>query len=330
MTCLRNIFFTLMFLRILVCSAQAEVSSINFAHQNGWAYLPFYVMKELHLVEKRAKELRINLKTDYKNLGSAGVIRDAMIAKQVQFGALGVPTLVILADKTFDNKSLGMLKIVSNIVSLPMDLNTREDVTRVCDLKGKIALPTIKTSVQAVTLQMAADQQCRNPYAVDDKTVSMTHPDAMQEVLTGQISSHFTSPPFQEIELKEGKGKIKKLLNSYEVLRGQTSFILLTAFDKFAEENPTVYKAVTLAFEDALNWINEDKKRAAQLYIKSERPKESLEEITAQLSDPDVLFASTPNRIAVYAKFMHKIGTVKRDLDWKTMSMSNLHDKQGS
>ena len=124
----------------------------------------------------------IDLKAEYKNLGTPGVIRDAMLAGQVQFGAVGVPTLITLADKT----NLEW-KTVGNIVSVPMNVNTNNASAKtVCDIKGKIALPTIKTSVQAVTLQMAAKAQCGGATALDPKTVSMTHPDGMQIKVTRQ------------------------------------------------------------------------------------------------------------------------------------------------
>lgn len=312
----------------------AEVKSVTFAHQNGWAYLPLYVMDKLDLVEKHAKAKNIDVKAEYKNLGSPGVIRDSLISGGVHFGAVGVPTLISLADKTD-------FKMAANIVSLPMYLNTREDVKSVCDLKGKgkIALPTIKVSVQAVTLQMATDKYCKDPLFLDDQTVSMTHPDAMQALLSNQVSSHFTSPPFQYIELEKGKDleaekgmvKVKKLVDSYDVLGGKTSFIMLVGSDKFRVENPKVYEVVVAAFEEALKWINDNKKDAAKLYIEAEKSKETEADVLKQISDPNVVWDSTPDRVGVYAKFMfEKAKSVKKDMDWKFLSMPNLHGKKGS
>ncbi|MES2206327.1 MAG: ABC transporter substrate-binding protein [Pseudomonadota bacterium] len=305
--------------------ASAEVNTVSFAHQNGWAYTTLYVMQEQHLVEKQAKLAGIELKADYKNLGSPGVIRDALIAKQVQFGAVGIPTLITLADKT--NREY---QAVGNIVSLPMYLNTTEQVKSVCDIKGKIALPTIKTSVQAVTLQMAAKQQCGNALALDSKTVSMTHPDGMASLLNGQVAAHFTSPPFQYVELEESQGKVKRLLNSYDVLGGKTSFIVLVGSNSFRQENPKAFIAVTKAFEEAQNWISSHRAEAAALYVKSEKPRESVADVTKQMASPEVLFDVTPNRIGVYARFMHEIGTVKHSLSWQELTMPNLHTKSGS
>src|SRR5205085_1694119 len=73
--------------------------------------------------------------------------------------------------------------------------------------KDKIALPAVKVSIQAVTLQMAAEkvfgegQQNR----LDSLTVSMSHPDAQVALLSGasEVTAHFSSPPFQYQQLKK-------------------------------------------------------------------------------------------------------------------------------
>jgi hypothetical protein len=43
-----------------------------------------------------------------------------------------------------------------------------------------------------------------------------------------------------------------------------------------------------------------------------------------------MIFDTTPNRIGVYAQFMKEIGTVKHNMSWKDLSMSNLTGRKGS
>lgn len=323
---MKKIAAMLLTLGLTSASAFAETSSVTFAHQFGWSYTPFYVMKELKLVEKHAQKHGIELSAEYKNLGTPGVIRDAMLAGQVQFGAVGVPTLISLADKT-DLQ----WKAVGNIVSVPMNVNTTDAQAKtVCDLQGKIALPTIKTSVQAVTLQMAAKAQCGSATYLDSKTVSMTHPDGMASLLNGQVDTHVTAPPFNQTEIERGAGKVRALTDSYKILGGPTSFILLVGNEQFRAENPKAYAAVSGAFEEAVTWINEHKQEAAALYVKSEKTTESVESVMKQISAPETIFDTTPNRIGAYSKFMKDVGTVKKDMTWKDLSMPNLHGKKGS
>jgi NitT/TauT family transport system substrate-binding protein len=183
-------------------AAHAEVAEVTLAYQFGWSYTTLRAMEKQNLVEKHAKAAGIDVKANYKNMGTPAVIRDGMLAGQVNFGAVGVPTLITLADKTN-----GEFKALGNIVSVPMNFNVNvsANVTNLCEMKGKIALPTVKSSVQAVTLQMAAKQKCGDPFKLDANTVSMTHPDAMSALLNGQVDAHLTSPPFNDLEVSEAR-----------------------------------------------------------------------------------------------------------------------------
>jgi NitT/TauT family transport system substrate-binding protein len=309
----------------LSAPSHAEAQNITFGYQFGWSYTPLHVMETQHLVEKRAKALGVDVAVSFKNLGSPGVIRDGMIAGQVQFGAVGVPTLISMADKT----NLEW-KAVGNIVSVPMNVNTNGPAKTLCDIKGKIALPTIKSSVQAVTLQIAAKKQCGGSFALDAQTVSMTHPDGMSTLLNGQAEAHFTSPPFNDLEIASGNGKVRKLADSYEILGGKTSFILLVGSDAWRKANPKAYQAVSEAFEEAVKWTAEHPREAASLYVSEEKSKESVDEVVRQMSAPTTLFNTTPNRIGVYSSFMKEIGTVKREMSWRDLSMPELHGRDGS
>lgn len=305
--------------------AKAEAPTVNIGYQYGLSYVVFHVMEKQNLVEKHAKAAGIDLKAEYRNMGSPGTMRDSMIAGQTDFGAIGVPALATMADKTN-----GEFKAAANIVSVPMILNTTEDVKSICDLKGKIAMTTIKSSVYAIALQMAAKQKCGDPFALDANTVSMTNPDGMAALLNGQVSSHYSAAPFSDLEIKGGKGKIKTILNSYDTMGGPAALIVLAGKDSYRVANPKVFAAVVGALEEASKWVKEHKKEAAELYIQEERSKESVEAVTAQLSSPDVIFDTTPKQIGAYSKFMKEIGTVKKEMDWKFLSMPNLHGRNGS
>ena len=84
------------------------------------------------------------------------------------------------------------------------------------------ALPAVKISVQALTLQMAAEKQLgADKFGIlDRQTVSMPHPEAMQALLSGrtEITSHFASMPFLWIEEKDPK--VRTILSSYDVVGG--------------------------------------------------------------------------------------------------------------
>lgn len=309
-------------------AAKAEVGSVLIGVQNGVAYIPFHVMADQQLIEKHAKALGIELKGEVRNLGSAQFVRDALIAGQIQFGVAGPPTLVTMHDKTG-----GDIKAVGAVVSLPMYLNTTNPkIKTVCDFGpgDKIALPTVKSSVQAVALQIATKELCGDPFRDDTYTVSMAHPDGYNALMSGTVNSHMTTPPFSFNELERGKGKVRRVLNSYDLFGGKSTLVLLLASDKFRLANPKAYQAVSEAFAEATAYVRDNPRPAAELYLKAEKSNETLDEVMKQLSSPEIEYTTVPATVGRYASFMHEIGTVKSLYDLKALSMPDLYGKGGS
>src|SRR5213078_807278 len=115
--------------------------------------------------------------------------------------------------------------------SLPLYLNTiNPAIKTVADFspKDKIALPAVKVSIQAVVLQMAAARLFGGT----------------------EITAHFTNSPFQEQELQDTR--VRRILNSYDVLGGPATLNSLYAAAKFRAENPRVYAAVVGALREAM------------------------------------------------------------------------------
>src|SRR6185312_3884163 len=110
---------------------------------------------------------------------------------------------------------------VGAINSMPLYLNTRNPAVKTLkDFtdKDRIALPAVKVSIQAVTLQMAAEQAFGpgQQNKLDQLTVSMKHPDALAALLSGrsEVTAHFGSAPFQYQELEDKRAH--RVLNSYD------------------------------------------------------------------------------------------------------------------
>ncbi len=132
--------------------------------------------------------------------------------------------------------------------------------------KDKIALPAVKVSIQAVTLQMAAEKAFGEGQQnkLDHLTVSMSHPDAQTALLSGrsEITAHLGSPPFQYQELEQ-QG-MHKVFSSYDVLGGPATFNVVWTTTKFHDENPKLYAAFVAALDEATATINRDKRAAAR------------------------------------------------------------------
>ena len=314
--------------------AAAEVSELKVAEQFGISYLPLMIMEEQKLVEKYARANGVaDLQVGWAKFAGGNVMNDALLSGSLHFASGGVAPMVTLWARTRGNLDV---KAVSAINSMPLYLNTRNPAVKsIGDFteKDKIALPAAKVSIQAVTLQMAAEQAFGSgqQYRLDPLTVTLSHPDAQAALLSSasEISAHFSSPPFQYQQL--ARPGIHTVLNSYDVLGGPATFNLVWTTSKFRAENPKVYDAFVKALDEAMTIINRDRRAAAEAYLRISKDKDSLEAITAMLNDPRIVFTTTPQNVMKYVDFMAKVGSIKvRPNSWKDLFFPNVHNLPGS
>jgi NitT/TauT family transport system substrate-binding protein len=314
-------------------SVRAEADEIRIARQYGLGYLQLMLMEHDHLFEKHAKALGFgDLKARWVTLGGGSVANDALLSGSVDIIGGGIGAFVTLWEKT--RGSLGV-KSPGALASFPMLLNSNNPAVKsIKDLtdKDKIALPAIKISPQAVTLQAAAaqiwgfDQYAR----LDHLTVTLPHPEAMQALTSGrsEVTAHFATPPFMYQEIKDRK--VHTILNSVDVWGSQTATITWTT-SKFAKENPKLLQAFQAALEDATTIINADKRKAAQLYVEMAHDKGGVDEVYAMLTDPQMKFTTIPENITKFTDFKHKTGTMKVKPDsWKDLFFEDLWARAGS
>ena len=313
--------------------AHGEMSEIKVAQQYGISYLPLMLMEEQKLIEKHAKAAGVDVKVGWAKFAGGNVMNDALLSNSLQFASGGVGPLVTLWSRTKGNLDV---KAVSAINSMPLYLNTRNpNVKALKDFtdKDRIALPAVKVSIQAVTLQMAAEKAfgAGQHTKLDPLTVTLSHPDGQTALLSGasEITAHFSSPPFQYQQLE--KPGIRTVLNSYDVLGGPATFNVVWTTAKFRSENPKLYDAVVNALEEATALINRDKKAAAEAYLRISKDKSTVADILAMLNDPNIVYTTTPQNVMKYVDFMAKIGSIKVKPDsWKDLFFPNIHGASGS
>jgi len=315
--------------------AKAETGEVRFAEGFGLSYLPITVMARENLVDRRARELGVGpITTRLLRLTGGPAMIDALLAGQVDFISGGVPPMINLWDKT---RSSLQVKGIASMGNSPLRLNTIvPDVTSLEGLvgRGRIAVPAVRISIQALTLQMACEKAFGEAGfdRLDRQTVSMPHPEAMQALLGGRtdITSHFANMPFTWYEARDPK--VKLVLSSEDVLGGPHSGAVLYNTGRWRSANPKVFDAVTMAIEDAMKLINEEPRRAAEIYAAANTGRIDLDEIEAMIKDRSMLqFSSTPDRVMPYAAFMHRRGQIRNmPSSWKDMFWDNLHDRAGS
>jgi len=319
----------------LSASAAAEVDEIRLVRQFGIHYLPLVVMEDQKLVEKHAKANGIpDLKVTWAQLSGGASVNDALLSGAVEFSAGGVGPLIVLWDKSKGGK--GDIKAVAAVSDVPMTLLTRNPAVKSIEdfsAKDKIALPAVKTSMQAVTLQMAAAKKWGEGEfeRLDKLTVSMRHPDATAAMLSGQseVNSHFTAAPYDFQQMKDPN--IKRVFDSYDVYGGPATLILLYATQKFVQENPKATKAVVDAMREADELIKNDRQRAAQIYLGVTREKTSVADLVAMLENPKIAFRLAPSATYPVAEFLHRIGRIKnKPASWKDLFFPTAHGLPGS
>jgi NitT/TauT family transport system substrate-binding protein len=310
---------------------RAEVSEVRISRQYGLPYLSIVVMEQNHLIEKHARALGLGeLKVDWVTIGSGGTSTDLLLAGDLDFVTSGMSNMLLLW-----SRSGGQVKAVGATGAVPLILVTRDPkVKTLADLtdQDRIAVPTVKVSMQATILGIAAEQVYgeagRNKF--DRLTVTMAHPDATIALLHGgEINNHFSVPPYQYQELKAPG--VRAVLNSTEVMGGPATITVLFGTVRFHNANPKVSAAIYAALTEAMAFIAENKRAAAAVYLEATKEKFTLDELASMLELPGFAFTVAPNGTLRYAEQMAKTGVIKtRPASWKEVFFAEAQGLPGN
>lgn len=316
----------------LAVSAAAE-GRIRIAEQFGIAFLPLHVIRDQQLIEKEGKAQGIDITVEWAKLSGGASMNDGLLSGSIDVAAAGIGPVLIIWDRT---RGAADVKAIAALGSLPSFLVTRNPAAK--SLKDftkadKIALPAVGVSVQAKTLQIAAEKEFGGGRhaALDDITVSLAHPDATAALLSGstEITAHFSNPPFQYQELKNGN--VHLVLSSYDVLGGRATSNIVYGTAKFRSDNPKTYAAFLAALKQAVAWINANKVAAAETYIRVEKSKLDIDLVRSIVEDPEVLYTLAPERTFPYAEFLARTGGIKSKVaSWKDYFFPDIYDLAGN
>ena len=303
--------------------ANAEATRLGVAKQFGLAYTQYMVMQDLSLIEKHAKAAGLgDITVEWATFRSSDVMNDALISGSVDFVSLGIPGLVTIWSKT---KGTMDVKAATGLNVSPLMLMVRDpEIKSIKDFKEhhRIAMPAVKVSMQAIMLQMATAKEFGDAKfsALDHLTVSMAHPDATAAMLGGksEIIANFSSSPFQYRQMKDPN--IRRILTSTDLFDEPLSFNVIATTSKFRTQNPKLYGAFLAALREATDFINTDKRRAAEVYIKVSGDKTPIETLMEVLADPAIQYNTKVGGIGPFVSFMAKTGTLKNPPgDWREM-----------
>ena len=299
-----------------------EAKQLRIVKQPGLGYLQLIVMRELKLIEKRAPGVEL----EWRQLTSGPVIRDAMLAGQMDIGSGGLGPFIQAIDRGLDWKTLGALN------EMPLYLNcARDDIKSLKDLKptDRIAMPAIG-SAQHVVLQMQAEKELGDAKKLNNQIVAMAHPDATAAILSKrEITCHLSSPPFQFEQLRDPG--IHKVFDSFQAVGGSHTFNLVWASEKWVKANPKLAKAFVDAFKDATDFVNERPAEAVKLYATSEKSRSTADELLKDVKAEGIKYSMTPTGLIKFATFMKKVGMIKTvPGSWRDYAYEHLHALAGN
>ena len=228
------------------------------------------------------------------------------------------------------------MKGIAALNAMPLYLNTiNPNVKTIKDFtdKDRIALPAVRVSIQAVVLQMAAEKAfgAGQEHKLDSLTVSLSHPDGLAQMMSGksEITGHFTSAPFQYIELADKR--VHRVLNSYDVIGGPHTFNVVWAGAKLYQGDPKLVKAFLAALGEAMKEIKADPHAAAELWVKADKSKLPVAEAEKIIRDPENSWTMTPLRTMAFADYMARVKMVPlKPASWKDMFIDDVHNLPGS
>ena len=316
MTLLRSALVATLLLPALAAPSSAEVDTLKIGKQYGLPYIQFVIMENGKLIEKHAKLQGLgDIKVEWATLGGPAQINDGIISGAIDVGAVGLPNLITMWEKTRTNVKV---RAIAGLNFMPLILVTHNpNIKTLRDFgeKDRIALPSVKISMQAILLEMAAAKEFgdANYEKLDPLTVSMGHPDAFAAVNSGtEVTSHFSSAPFQNRQLK--MPGYHQVVSSYDII-GPHSVSCISMTTRFHDENPKMVAALLGAMKEATAWIKADRRAAAEAYLRVTKDKMPVEEMIAILNDPTMVITIVPKGADKISEFLAKVGRIKAKPD---------------
>lgn len=301
----------------------AATPKMRLAVQFGLGYAPLTVADEMGLFAKYLPGVEV----EWKQFGSGGAIREALIAGELDAAVMGIPPFLIGWDKGAE------WKVASGVCVMPLGLQSyRDDLQTLADFgtDDKIAYPS-PGSIQHILLSMAAEKELGDPTALDHLGVAMAHPDGASALLTQRdISAHFTSPPYVFQELEDAA--IHQVVSGRDAFGTEFTFLIAVATKDFHDNNPQGYAAFVMALAEAESFINENPEEAARILA----PTFNLDEATTlkYLTWPGMNYTTTPYGLMGFAPFMQEAGYITQlpeklsDIAWDNVLAAVGHAQE--
>jgi sulfonate transport system substrate-binding protein len=319
-------------------AAGETAPQLRIGVQFGLGYLPLYVAKDAGFLVDRMRQQGLDPGTiEIVAFAGGPQINDGLLSGNLEIGSGGLTAMMVVCDKTRsagDSRLLG----ATALASVPYELFTTEpQLGSLRDLdkgRDRIGVPSIKVSVPAIYLQMAAERLYGpgRQADLDEYTVSLSQPDGIIALLSGGglVNGYLLSPPFiQQVSSKPG---IHRAWSSNELFETPATALATWTTVKFRRDNPKLFAAFIAAVRDAIELIDADPGRAAAIYVKNEKSKLAPDFIAAVLADKtSIAFSLAPQQSQQIAEFLFRVNSIKtKPATWKDFFFPDIHAEGGS
>jgi NitT/TauT family transport system substrate-binding protein len=292
---------------------------ITIAYQFGIGYAPLLIIKQQRLLEKAYPGLQV----EWRQLASGTPITDGIIRGDIQIGAMGTGPMLVGWARGID------WKVIAPLDEADLWLMVRDrSIRTIEDLRGKrIATPTA-TSIQAVVLRKMAQVKLGNARALDSSLLNMDHPDGMQALLSGQIDAHFTSPPYQWLELGRGARALGKSYGYF----GAHSFLVTVMTRAYYNQYTAFAQRFYRLVKQQIDLINKKPRVAAAILAREDATETTTEQFRRWITRKKSLtFTTRPRGLMRTAGFMEKIGLLNKvPRNWRELVFPPVYPTKGS
>jgi NitT/TauT family transport system substrate-binding protein len=316
-------------------TACAEVTELRMATQFGIGAMAMIIMQKNRVLERHLAAAGLaDTKVTWRQFPGGNPMNEGLLSGSLDIVSGGTTVFITLWAKA--KGSPQAVRSIGAISALPLWFMTRNpNVHKLEDLgpNDKIALTTVKVSVHAILLQMAAEKLWGPAQSgrFDALTVGIPHGDAVAALVSGvhEINNHFSAPPFQYVEARAPG--VRRIVTAQDILGSPASYMVAYATEKFRADNPKTYGAFVAALDEVMATINKDPKGATKDYLEAAKDPITLDEAVEMVTDPGAKFTTAPTNVLTFADFMFRQGLIKtRPASWKDMFFPELYGLPGS
>lgn len=301
-------------LALALCGCgQQEPPSIGIAEQYGIAYAPLTIMKEKGFLEQELPDVAIR----WQQFGGPTAIRESMLNGDVDFGFMGVAPVLIGIDNGMEWKYAA--GISSNEVAI---VTSRPEIKTLADFTEEDRIAILSPGcTQHILLCMLAEQQLGDPMALDGQLVSMSHPDALQALLSGtEITAHVATPPYLQQEVEAG---MSVMATGEEIMGRPFTFISCVAMTQFYEEHRELYDGFIRALERSIEYLNQNMEECVRILAPVYGISE--EALLEQMTYNGTIYSSRLEGVPELSAAMQQMGLTRGNPALETIVFDNVN-----